>query len=157
VLLRRLLINYEDMRTRIRPQDLRIGNIVGVTEEFRRDLKRENKNPLFRVTMIEDYCVGADYVDSRYDMVRLLYTELLPVLLTPELLRGCGFTYSESRDSYLHNAQGVELLIVDEEYHHGAWVTVDDMMIAPSLHCRYLHELQNLFFATTSKELEVKL
>lgn len=74
-------------------------------------------------------------------------SEANPIPLTPEILEKCGFGQSES--IHFHGQ-------LRGENHKGVAVVVryiKDFMIFP----QYLHQLQNLYFALTGTELEIKL
>lgn len=69
--------------------------------------------------------------------------------LTEEVLLKCGF---EKYDTYSNN--GIELNFENNEYFlydSGETRNISDNPV------KYLHQLQNLYFALTGKELEVKL
>lgn len=70
-----------------------------------------------------------------------------PIPLTPEILEKCGF---EKYDRFLYRLKnGWHWISVDTNslYIHGKQVVLID----------YLHQLQNLYFALTGKELNVQL
>jgi hypothetical protein len=105
--------------------------------------------------------VGLQYLKVKPDyLIELIEDPSLfdPIPLTPEILEACGFKDGVIVTRY-------EAIIVKEYktttqgVFKGKWC----MMLCDSIpyqlqhHFQYLHELQNLFFALTGKELEVKL
>jgi hypothetical protein len=84
---------------------------------------------------------------------------IAPIPLTPEWLERCGFEYL-SFDFGIANFfklnDRFELIVVREgvkcEYERGSYYYEDE-------HCsiKYLHQLQNLYFALTGEELKIEL
>lgn len=117
----------------IQPNELRIGNWVKIVyDDFYHKIKS-----------IDDFCVKVE-CDTFYSIIRP--TEVQPIPLTDELLKKCGFRE-----------------IVEKVFVHGEMV---NLVKGDNGYCLYdrlsidissLHQLQNIFFALTGKELEVKL
>lgn len=78
--------------------------------------------------------------------------EINPIPLTEELILKCGF----KRDMRLKQVFRLGLINL---MHFGTWSLFDDRedMDFLDLPLEYLHQLQNLYFALTGKEIEVKL
>lgn len=123
----------------IKAEELRIGNCVSNGEKY--------------------YTVD---IGMLYDIAGGITNEIMePIPLTPEVLLAAGFTTDENKVEYsieLPIGEGADLFIEDEGH--------------PSMSCgiksfplncnyfkdiKYLHDLQNLFFAITKTELQVKL
>jgi len=75
-----------------------------------------------------------------------------PIQLTEELLLKCGF----DKNLVLITDNGEVRYYRDEEIHVGGWDSCTLGMVYISK-CKYLHQLQNLYFALTGEELEIHL
>ena len=73
-------------------------------------------------------------------------TQLMPILLTPEILDKCGFEKLNSG-----NRRFNKIVLMCESVSN---YLLKDIPLTP---IKYLHQLQNLYFALSGKELEVKL
>ncbi len=80
-----------------------------------------------------------------------------PIPLTPEILEKCGFKLWDN-DWYFTKLEWLELSINIESgeiciqpIKHGS-----QLFSGVHLYCKSLHQLQNLYFALTGKELEFK-
>lgn len=79
---------------------------------------------------------------------------LNPIPLTKKMLVKCGFSeYEFEEDIFLHDEEDVCVQKSGKVYYPFSFEN-NDTIGEP---IRYLHQLQNLFFALTGKELEVKL
>lgn len=78
--------------------------------------------------------------------------EINPIPLTEDLILKCGF----KRDMRLKQVFRLGLI---DLMHFGTWSLFDDRedMDFLDLPLEYLHQLQNLYFALTGKEIEVEL
>jgi hypothetical protein len=90
-----------------------------------------------------------------------LLEELEPILLTHEILERCGFKQVGdylSKNLYLNHADEhffkIDINIVD--YKVLLHFAGSQKVILP-YHYKFLHQLQNLYFALTGEELEVNL
>lgn len=134
--------------------ELRIGNIVFYNSE-------DDKNEPVRY-----YCTinGADLRIMQDDENYLKSHE--PIPLTPELLEKCGFSDKDYKSGYI----GIEIkaggMITDfvltkpqvlgEFQKQFCWeYTAGNIPFFLKL--EYLHQLQNLYFSLTCKELEINL
>lgn len=81
-------------------------------------------------------------VDDLYDNVRKYYE---PIPIIEEVLLECGFEY----DDAFYYKDGIFL-----EYDDNS-LRLDCM--SDSVSIKYLHQLQNLYFALTNEELEINL
>lgn len=88
--------------------------------------------------------------------------ELHPIPLTEEILLKCGFEKEGSYNYRYNNLKIHEINLkscwVDASNSEHVWYFVFHQA-GKMFHikCKYLHQLQNLYFALTGKELEVKL
>lgn len=90
-----------------------------------------------------------DFFDNAYN-----YDDIKPIRLTEEILLKCGFEYETKDWLYLkyikfnfNTDRSVNMSIV--------YVNINNRDMG--LEIEYLHELQNLYFALTQKELEINL
>ena len=120
--------------------ELRIGNLTLICKpEF------ENKKEYIQSKMTSDYI---DYFDKNSLLVK-------PIPLTEEWLLKFGLKKSEKElvlefadysNAYLwFNNKSGQLRLVTEQ---GKYLTHDNL--------KHVHQLQNLYFALTGKELEIK-
>ena len=73
---------------------------------------------------------------------------LLPIPLTPEILEKCGFKGDKMSLGLLTIKVMQNWVNVYDEFIHASGV---------SFPCEHLHQLQNLYYALTGEELEVKI
>jgi hypothetical protein len=79
-----------------------------------------------------------------------------PVKITPAILANCGFKH-EFGDWYINRyAEGIDDGLPFLRYHHNdnCWYLQKIKLLSQP---RYLHQLQNLFYALTNEELTVHL
>ena len=142
----------------IDPNELKLGNYVAV--------KNKGNDVIGKVFAINKECVSIDGGNNNYD-----YHLLYPVPLTEALLLKCGFEAIDYGDKYDPDDEFAGYF----EYHLNIGIFYRDLICKPSggWYCYvqdvdmiegndiktkniyYLHELQNLYFALTGKELEV--
>lgn len=96
------------------------------------------------VECVELHCGG--FITATMDDIK-------PIPLTEEILLKCGFAKSSDGEHFFIGHYGFCLVHDGQDYCMKP-VIIDPMVIA---YCRYLHQLQNLYFALTGKELEVNL
>ncbi len=120
----------------VQAHELRIGNMVEYNSIF------------YEVWSIDkDYLeLDSEAADSHADNIKTLSAN--PIPLTPEILEKYGFDYDASYD--VPKVQKGNLVLFGYENEFGAnfgHVTQLDV------HVKYLHQLQNLYFALTGEEL----
>lgn len=102
-----------------------------------------------------EYCTNVcEYDDEEFEAIT---SELLPIPLTEEILLKCGFEngkyYKNLRikaNDYLHSIK----------FFRGKWIYSTDESDAACyslVELKYLHQLQNLYFALTGEELNIEL
>ena len=129
----------------MKAQHLRIGNFLRYTAHHY--LKEERRGKVFRVI--------PDDIVFLSDTGNVPFVE--PIPLTPEIFEKCGFKKSKYDESYLFlNNDGSIVIETDGSIAVGddpskiGWASAAQV-------CSFLHQLQNLYFALTGQELEVKL
>jgi hypothetical protein len=121
----------------INPSELRFGNYV-IVKNY--DSKYWNK-----IGQVEAFTRNAEYVSLDINQNSAFYLkDIEPILLTEEILIKCGFgkwlglysqnTFTLSTDNHI-------------EYEH----------TQTSVKIKYLHELQNIYFAIKNEELTIQL
>ncbi|MDB5032244.1 hypothetical protein [Mucilaginibacter sp.] len=94
---------------------------------------------------------GEPFRVNAYDLVDIERFPHNPIVLTPEMLERCSFENVKGL-WYEHTEFSIFLTECGGVY-FGEVLNVDSPIIA---RIKYLHQLQNLFFALFQKELEVK-
>ncbi|MGJ1369547.1 hypothetical protein [Sphingobacterium spiritivorum] len=134
--------------------ELRIGNVLTFLDK-----------QVAVVAITETHASIKGYELNRYTPVALDYTGLQRIPLTEEILLKCGFDFSQFKKPM--QTCGVDLFYGHDYYFKRIGYKTD--LILRSLNgvfriecfystrIQYLHQLQNLYFALTGKELEVKL
>lgn len=74
--------------------------------------------------------------------------------LTPEWLERFGLTYNQNVDIYFLNHHGFHLSYDEQAEDWNVMPRVDDPLVIA--YVKYVHQLQNLYFALTGQELEIK-
>jgi|SRR5690348_6430945 len=138
----------------IKATELRIGSWVRhkrSDDDFYRDYLIAGidlSNNGFIIAILEN---GSDF----YRMAGHDDGDLQPIPLTPEILERCGFDGEANLDfkgdlsgQTLHiHSLGIAYLYGQDSCTAGQAFTFN---------CKYLHQLQNLYFALTGEELEIK-
>jgi hypothetical protein len=132
----------------IKANELRIGNYIqvgGNTIDTCQTYK-PNKVTAYVINAIveENEERGDDYILSVWQ----------PIKLTEDILIKCGFSKWLDLDEEEYWRNEIELrefYFGDNDSNNGFYYD------AESVHVKYLHELQNLFFALTGEELQVNL
>ena len=120
----------------IQANDLRVGNFVDYGSSTR------------RITQIGDSpqrkYVGVD------NMITELLSVIQPILLTPEILLACGF--GKNGEFNGNECFSIEKSNIEGSTDYCLYFNDD----STGQYYRYLHQLQNLYFALTGEELEYK-
>jgi hypothetical protein len=153
----------------IQPNELMIGN----TFLWKRD---GLPNEYISIYNINRSTVRV-YTDiDELDEVLLSYEDLLPIALTEDILLKCGFEVSKSDDTYEYDMYSIQIANNKTLVYYKCpvtqmetgEVTLQDSWFFDSFYniCvsnddnpfwnkpKYLHQLQNLYFALTNKELK---
>lgn len=136
----------------IDPKELRRGNLFYT-------IGRNNEIHLPIPIPVEIYTIGRFDVETLKHPGNILkdkrqeykIVDLSPIPLTPEILASCGF-----KDGYFELPFGNKLCIGSSN--NGEYVAYfGEQVVTLSKYYKYLHQLQNLYFALTGEELEIKL
>lgn len=130
----------------IQANELRIGNYVN--EYYWNNIKNCYSLELIKIKGIYETHIVCNEEDA-YNL-----SELKPIPLTEEILFKCGFVeeYEDEEDNSYFVNSSVEIMKVlfKQEFF---LENIDNI----SLKIKYLHQLQNLYFALIGKELEINL
>lgn len=122
----------------IQANELRIGNTINTTQ--------------FGIQTVTGIVCGTQVTVLHFSKTdhKLHCASFLcePITLTPEILERCGL---KNDDGYYHNE---DYSFSIEERGNEYFYEYDGRNIGKG--CKYLHQLQNLYFALTGKELEFK-
>lgn len=112
-----------------------------------------NETGIFKNTIIQIRDVLKSHVVDVFDNA-YNYEDINPILLTEELLLKCGFKYDTLDWLYLRRKRFN--FNTDRSVNMGVvYVNINNRDLG--LEIKHLHELQNLYFALTQKELKVNL
>jgi len=144
----------------IHTKELRYGNIAQTRDGELITVQQILSNTIIYDTQIEvnreavnvNGSYGMDYITQMKEVVKEVdYQEINPIALTPEILKKCGFR-NFLREEWIVSIGNTH---IDFEYVN------DGLKLrcpAPSLaNIKYLHQLQNLIFAISMRELDVEL
>jgi hypothetical protein len=122
--------------TAIKASELRIGNWVTT------DAGRTGIIDGYAIQQIDE---AGDVFDSGFR----------PIPLTPEILEKCGFEYRENNYNKFYRKAieqaSLKIMVHSERFYFSPF----EMNYETEL--KYLHQLQNLYFALTGNELEINL
>ena len=122
----------------IQANELRIGNIVFNCGDYvvinsvdDRGINREDDNTDFNVKCRSYYCSLPGPIG---------------IILTVEILEKCGFKKDKFSDSWSRFTNKLYCLEIS---------ILHDGVFTPTFNIKYLHQLQNLYFALTGEKLDV--
>lgn len=133
----------------IKANELRIGNYVII--------KNYNSKYWNKIGRIEGFTRNAEYVSLDINQNSAFYLkDIQPIPLTEEILIKCGFEKSNDLDEFYH----LDLLNEWTRIYFNPKYKVCTLSINQHdsrISIQYLHELQNLVFSLTQKELIIQL
>lgn len=129
----------------IKPNELRLGNYVAV--------KNHGEEVIGKVFAINENLISVDGGNNNYD-----YHLLEPIPLSEEILLKCGFEKEIIPRAFgVHNIY-YDKIIAIHEIETFEWRVYDESdEYAINVELKSIHQLMNLYFSITGKELEVKL
>lgn len=138
---------------KIKSSELRIGNYILFREFYLEVMEK--------VVEITEERINIMFDDKQ---ISILHKDVNPIHLTEEILFKCGFS-KKYEQYYLIIHMGVaghpimiEFEIIGKDIFGSLWIGAwDDYTKAICLDIEHLHQLQNLYFALTGEELDVKL
>ncbi len=136
----------------IKPEELRIGNYV--TNEFYKEYKEfirvEDLNEIGINLFVDDDSESYEIAEYFINVTHK-YSELYGIPITEEILLKCGFVRCHDKE-YKYSFNEDNCLILSP--YKGKYIMCD---IDISVVVKYLHQLQNLFYSLTQKELKIEL
>jgi len=136
----------------LEPKDLRIGNALLYKDKFVHvtmlslDIDDEYQDTI-------GFCEWGKNTDEHSDWNRAM-PELKPIPLTPEILEKCGFY--KSKTEWIKRTEEDPFIIEFFEFTKAFHYTGGEG-VRLGIGGKYLHQLQNLYFALTGDELTIKL
>ena len=143
-------------------KEFRIGNCLKYTETQNAGcvITIHEDNEDFKSTVIgldvSETCDNGDFfVEDRVDSFE-------PILLTPELVQKCGFKKDNNdnyflsfAESFAHKERHIEFEFMGKDVFCSFWIGSGKDKILMDI--KYLHQLQNFYFALSGKELVIDL
>lgn len=127
----------------IQPNELRIGNLV-MTEDkelgYVHEIKQEFNDDPYDITLKDENGLFLDF----------MIEELKPIPITEDILLRLGFDKYKSSwrmNKTVYAKDFCEVYFGEKDIYVG---------FSPEVEIKYVHELQNFFFAHTKKELTTK-
>lgn len=97
-----------------------------------------------------------DLMAYGYDLDYFSYKEILPIPITPQWIENFGFNLTISNKGLGYKQHGFKMCGFDIMFYMEYNAKPDCYLENKNINIYYIHELQNLFFALTGKELELK-
>ena len=131
----------------MKPQELRIGNIVEVNHYEYGDMFAS----VISINDVGDLCLHL--LDERFtkEEYECTMNEVTPIRITDELLLKNGF----EQCGYMFKTLFIEMYEVENGWH--LHIDNDKFETAIALTIKHLHHLQNAYYLVTGNELEIKL
>lgn len=129
--------------------ELRIGNLVSI-ENVPLGINTKEDKGIYKIISISNIinsnpCITAKNVGCGITVGSSI-KNLEPIPLTPELLEKCGF----DRLLFVYQKDRIDVII--DKNRIGIYPNfLSGMLII----CKYLHQLQNMYYAITGEELEI--
>lgn len=129
----------------INTNELMLGNYCKI--------KNDKLNNLMQVVGTSETEVLLDYNENKGESFVVDCNDLVPILITEEILEKCGFykcdRLNDMPANYYSNDEGNKI-----GYHKES-----DKYLLIGMYCefKYLHELQNIYYLLTKKQLKVNL
>ncbi|MCE5225881.1 MAG: hypothetical protein LLG05_08460 [Porphyromonadaceae bacterium] len=138
----------------MKANELRIGNVVGIGDlHIGTTTMYLGAARIFDVKLIKSNQINIHQIDNK-GFGTVLPEELQPIPLTPELLEKCGFKSNHPTYYYIPIEDNCLHVYYSNNGLYGYNVKY---MHAYLGEIKYLHQLQNLYFALTGEELEIDL
>ena len=129
----------------MKANELRIGNIICS--------KGTDETGIYIIEVIyKDYCLGK--YEKITHRVRQCFDGMKGIPLAEEWMLKFGFERFENE--YYHSYKEVEICVQFDPFSVGLCRRNDWAFLDRYEHIQYVHQLQNLYFALTGNELELK-
>lgn len=136
-------------------KNFRIGNIVNIKKNVRQDGSCITENSYFEISELKK-----DVVHFKGFYYAEYYEDLVPININDEILSNYGFKKDSIGNMWFDlTTHWLSLIFVDGFYYplyaQQPEIGQEDEQIVSLNRIKFVHELQNLFFALTGKELEM--
>lgn len=134
--------------------ELRIGNILSYKGDYvhvtllSMDVDDEYQD-------IIGFCKLGQSTNEISNWNRAMAGDLLRVAITPDLLESCGFEKSYDKALPFQDAYTFEWVTLDRDFQIS--IACEDSVIRIGEPLKYLHEVQNVIYFLTKKEIPVNL
>ncbi len=146
--------------------DLRIRNLVYWENDMYVDRENKIADGIFKVVLIGEKIIKIDIgfeAVQRFEGTPIWSPELKdlkPIPITPELLKRAGFeksiqTFSEVNKYRIDIIKNTMFVSIWENEKKISWSLHSETGWVSNYSIKYIHQLQNLYFALTQKELEI--
>ena len=126
----------------INPQELRLGNWVVYDSRY------------FKIHSIADIFPTLNTTEFGIGVVD--YNNISGIPLTPTILEKCGFAKCNDDDnSYILEIPRSGVIVWEDDGSVGIGNDNDHLLFASDIICKYVHNLQNLIYSLTKKELQI--
>lgn len=139
-MVKRLIYKLLKIKTMIKVRDLRVGNKVMYDET----------STLFDVTEISATGIG---VKNEEEETWIELDQFSPIKLTPFILEKAGFQKEDMEDL----GTRIYIPISSQSDMCLSWSKGNIWLEEINTNIKYIHELQNLYFALTGEELQIEL
>jgi hypothetical protein len=130
----------------IQANDLRIGNI----------LMSSKTSQTMTVKSINDTFCNCTFKGMKRESLGFNYSELKPIRLTEDWLIRFGFKRDANIDFVINHPLLTILIGGKDTYHSGHLLLIQNGNKIGNSEIKYVHQLQNLYFALTNEELIIK-
>jgi len=137
----------------IQANELRIGNMVYESFSFNPTLEDLEIVTIHKIDSLNG--IYSDIHDNLGD-----FDSLYPIPLTPEIIQMCGFKLDEHYKTYFvtdeqNNDWSIVVNSFEESKGYLFQNSKSDASCYSVAYVKYLHQLQNLYFALTGEELQL--
>lgn len=133
----------------MKPQELRIGNIVKIDDEYLGPI--EGKVTSLKESGEAELLLSVSKGNGRYFVCGS--DDIFPILLTEELLTKIGFVKRIYSDKIFEYGEGMLSTVYFIE---STMIDIRTEDNGATIQCTHLHQLQNAYYLVTGKELEIK-
>ena len=129
----------------MKTSELRIGNYISL------------KSRIAKIAEIFHKGILAYDLEETQDTIENL-ERLEPIPITEEWLLKFGFENKDDNryEIWMHDHEDFEIEYIGKKYAYRIWCEDAPHVTHFIGHCKYVHELQNLFFCLRKKELTIK-
>jgi hypothetical protein len=144
----------------IKVNELRVGNLIYAGTDENDQPQAGKVLQIFEDVIHWTFDLNQKSINEGYNSTDLRYVN--PILLTPEWMERCGFEKDDERydgETLIMRRGVIELRHDEDQPLTGYSIAIyDDGTLAfVRYSILYLHQLQNLYFALTGEEIQIKM